>query len=92
MRIIRDFIINADLPVTMIIFVRVPPLSLHPAKPLPVVEFVSVVIGGDDVQQKDILRLGVQTGNSELHLRKHLPRPPINTYSSIRLFARLKTI
>lgn len=55
-------------------------------------ELVSVVISGDNVQQKDVLGLGVQTGNSELHLRKHLPRPPINTYSSIRSLARLSEL
>lgn len=66
--------------------------SLHPAKPLPVVELVSVVVRGDDVQQEDVLGLGVQTGNSELHLRKHLPGPPINMYSSIRLSARFERV
>ena len=47
--------------------------SPPPSLPLPVVELVSVVIRGDDVQQEDILGLRVQSGNSELHLREHLP-------------------
>lgn len=42
-------------------------------RPLPVVELVSVVIRGHDVQQQDVLGLRVQSGNSELHLREHLP-------------------
>ena len=36
-------------------------------------EFVSEVIGGHNVQQQDVLGFGVQTRDSELHLRKHLP-------------------
>lgn len=47
-------------------------------------EFVSVVISSYDVQQKDVFRFGIQTGNSKLHLRKHLPRPPIKSYISIK--------
>lgn len=43
------------------------------ARPLPVVELVSVVIRGHDVQQQDVLGLRVQSGNPELHLREHLP-------------------
>jgi hypothetical protein len=40
----------------------------------PVVEFVSVIVGRDDIQQKNIFRLGVQPGNAKLHLWKHLPK------------------
>lgn len=36
-------------------------------------EFVSVVVCSDDVQQKDVFRLEVQARYPELHLRKHLP-------------------
>ena len=39
---------------------------------VPVVEFVSVVVGGDDIQQQDVLGFGVETGHTELHLREHL--------------------
>ena len=40
---------------------------------LPAVKFVSEVIGGDDVEQQDVFRLGVQPGEAKLHLGKHLP-------------------
>ena len=36
-------------------------------------ELVSVVVGRDDVEQQDVLGLGVQPGQPELHLREHLP-------------------
>ena len=36
-------------------------------------ELVSVVVGGDDVEQQDVLGLGVQPRQPELHLREHLP-------------------
>ena len=39
----------------------------------PVVEFVSVVVGGHNVQQQNVLGFWVETGDSELHLREHLP-------------------
>lgn len=45
-------------------------------RPLPVVELVSVVVRCDDVQQEDVFGLRVQSGNSELHLREHLPGTP----------------
>lgn len=37
-------------------------------------EFVAVVVGGDDVKEEDVLSFLVQPAQSELHLRKHLPR------------------
>ena len=39
----------------------------------PIVEFVTVVVRRDDVEQEDVLGLHVQAAESELHLRKHLP-------------------
>ena len=36
-------------------------------------KFVSEVVGGDDVEQQDVFRLGVQPGEAKLHLGKHLP-------------------
>ena len=36
-------------------------------------EFVAVVVGGDDVKEEDVLSFLVQPAQSELHLRKHLP-------------------
>lgn len=51
---------------------------------LPVVELVSVVVRGYDIQQEHVLGLRIQPRNSELHLREHLPRPPINRYILIR--------
>lgn len=40
---------------------------------LPVVKLVSVVVGGDDVQQQYVFGFGIEPGHAELHLRKHLP-------------------
>lgn len=37
-------------------------------------EFVSVVVGGDDVEQEDVLGLGVQPRDAKLHLWEHLPK------------------
>jgi hypothetical protein len=39
----------------------------------PVVEFVSVVVGGHNVQQENVLGFGIESRDAELHLRKHLP-------------------
>lgn len=39
---------------------------------LPVVELISVVVSCDDVQQEDVFRFRVQSGNAELHLWEHL--------------------
>lgn len=36
-------------------------------------ELISVVVGGNDVKEEDVLCLGIETGHPELHLRKHLP-------------------
>ena len=36
-------------------------------------EFVSVVVGSNDVEEEDVLSFVVQTAQSELHLREHLP-------------------
>ena len=36
-------------------------------------ELVSVVVRRDDVEEQDVLGLGVQPGQPELHLREHLP-------------------
>ena len=36
-------------------------------------ELVSVVVCRDDVEEQDVLGLGVQPGQPELHLREHLP-------------------
>ena len=36
-------------------------------------EFVSVVVGGNDVQEQDVLSFVVQAAQSELHLGEHLP-------------------
>ena len=41
--------------------------------PPTVVELVAEVVGGYDVQQEDVLGLGVQAGQLELHLGEHLP-------------------
>ena len=43
-------------------------------KKLPVVEFVSVIISGDDVEEEDVFRFVIETRNAELHLREHLPK------------------
>ena len=40
----------------------------------PIVEFVTIVVRRDDVEQEDVLGLHVQAAESELHLRKHLPK------------------
>ena len=40
---------------------------------LPVMELVTVLVGGHDVQQQDVLGLCVQTRQLKLHLREHLP-------------------
>lgn len=39
----------------------------------PIVEFVSVVVGGYNVQQQDVFGFGVQAGHTKFHLREHLP-------------------
>ena len=39
----------------------------------PIMEFVTIVVRRDDVEQEDVLGLHVQAAESELHLRKHLP-------------------
>ena len=39
----------------------------------PIVEFVTIVVRRDDVEQEDVLGLHVQAAESKLHLRKHLP-------------------
>lgn len=39
---------------------------------LPVMEFISVVVCCDDVQEEDVLCLRVQTRDAELHLWEHL--------------------
>ena len=57
-----------ELRATEIPIVAQSPIPSH----LPVVELVAAIICGDDVQQKNVLGLGVQTGHSELHLREHL--------------------
>ena len=36
-------------------------------------EFVSVVVSGNDVQEEDVLSFVVQPAQSELHLGEHLP-------------------
>ena len=36
-------------------------------------EFVSVVVGGNDVEEEDVLGFVVQAAQSELHLGEHLP-------------------
>ena len=36
-------------------------------------ELVSVVVCRDDVEEQDVLGLGVQPRQPELHLREHLP-------------------
>lgn len=36
-------------------------------------EFVSVVVGGHNVQQQDVFGFGVQAGHTKFHLREHLP-------------------
>ena len=41
--------------------------------PPAVVELVAKVVGGHHVQQEDVLGLGVQAGQLELHLGEHLP-------------------
>ena len=41
--------------------------------PPAVVELVPKVVRGDHVEQEDVLGLGVEAGQTELHLRKHLP-------------------
>ena len=39
----------------------------------PIMEFVSVVVGGNDVQEEDVLSFVVQPAQPELHLGEHLP-------------------
>ena len=51
----------------------------------PVVKFITIVIRGNDVQKKDVLSFGIKTTQSELHLRKHLPRKD-KTRSKIQIF------
>ena len=41
--------------------------------PSTVVELVAEVVGRDDVEEEDVLRLRVQPRHAELHLREHLP-------------------
>ena len=36
-------------------------------------EFISVVVGGNDVEEEDVLSFVVQPAQSELHLGEHLP-------------------
>ncbi len=36
-------------------------------------ELVAEVVRGHNVQEEDVLGLGVQAGHLELHLREHLP-------------------
>lgn len=47
----------------------------------PVVEFVTVVVCGDDVQQQDVFGFEVESGHPELHLGEHLPRKTIKKYT-----------
>ena len=42
--------------------------------PLTVVELVAEVVSGHDVEEEDVLGLGVEAGQAELHLGKHLPK------------------
>ena len=42
--------------------------------PPAVVELVAEVVGGHDVEEEDVLGLGVEAGQAELHLGKHLPK------------------
>ena len=37
-------------------------------------ELITVLVGGHDVQEEDVLGLGVQAGQLKLHLREHLPK------------------
>ena len=37
-------------------------------------ELVAEVIGGDHVEKKNVLGLGVEARHAELHLREHLPK------------------
>ena len=45
---------------------------------LPVVELVSVLVCSHNVQEEDVLGMGVQPGYSELHLGEHLPEQERN--------------
>ena len=39
----------------------------------PVVELVAEIVGSNDVEEQDVLRLRVKPRHSKLHLREHLP-------------------
>lgn len=47
---------------------------------LPVMKLISVVVGCDDVQKKDVFRFRVQPGHAELHLWEHLSAIGISFY------------
>ncbi len=47
---------------------------------VPVVELVSEVVGRDDVEQKNVFGLGVESRHAELQLRKHLPETKKKTF------------
>lgn len=39
---------------------------------LPIVKFITIIVGGHNIQQQNIFGFGVKTGHTEFHLRKHL--------------------
>jgi|LakMenE01Jun11ns_1017448.scaffolds.fasta_scaffold8999107_1 hypothetical protein len=49
---------------------------------LPVVELVAEVVRGHNVQEEDVLGLGVQAGHLELHLWEHLPGKKVEGLNS----------
>ena len=51
--------------------------------PPAVVELVAEVVRGHNVQKEDVLGLGVEARQSELHLREHLPEKRITYIFSI---------
>ena len=42
--------------------------------PSAVVELVSKIVGGHNVQEKNVFCFRIQTGETKLHLGKHLPK------------------
>ena len=45
-------------------------------------ELVAEVVSGHNVQEEDVLGLGVQAGHLELHLREHLPGKKVEGLNS----------
>lgn len=59
---------------------------------LPVVELISVVVCGYDVQQEDVLCLRVQTGDAEFHLGEHLSVEYIPHMFKLEILKELRAV